>query len=630
MTLSIATASVPGDIQTKLSAIAKAGFDAIELVEPDFTCFDGDASAFSGMVRDHGLTIEALRPFHDFEGLEGALRTMALDRLECKFDLMQALGVNMLLVCSSTHPEATADRESIVRDLSELAERAAKRGLRIAYMALPWGRHIQSDTGALDVVREIDSPGLGLGLNSYLSLADGSKPARLRDIDGDRVFHVQLSDAPALNMDLRHLSRHFGVLPGQGALNLAGFVRIVAKSGYAGSWSLGGLNDLRPQGDANAVATDGYRSLVNLLDEVARFEPDLDFETPELPERVYASGFEFIEFAVDEQGSEALKTLLQALCFRLERRHISKSVELWRQGAVNIVVNTEKGGHAHAAFRSHGPTVCDMGLRVKDADTTVARATALGAPIFSQPVGTGELDIPAIRGVGGNVVHFIDEKSDLHRVWDIEFDPVLATAARQPAGIRRIDHVAETMKYEEMQSWLLYYISTFDMEKSPIVNVADPAGVVHSQAVESPEGEVRLNLNGADSGRTFAGAFLTEQRRAGVQHIALLTDDIFETSTQLEAAGFPRLKISPNYYADLEATFGLDPGFVEKLKKAQILFDRSGKSEYFQLYSKPIFDGFFFEIVERRHGYQGYGARNAPIRLAAQLRRRNKAEMPVT
>ncbi|MDH3659040.1 MAG: TIM barrel protein [Alphaproteobacteria bacterium] len=629
MTISIATASVPGDIRTKLSAISKAGFSSIELFEPDFIGFDGTGEAFGAMVRDHGLKIDALQPFHDFEGLEGPERTLALDRLECKFDLMQALGVDMLLVCSSTHPEASGDRESIVRDLAALAERAQKRGLRIAYMALPWARHVRTEMAAFGLIREIDNPSIGLGLNSYLSLADGSKPARLRDIDGNSVFHVQLSDAPALNMDLRHLSRHFGVLPGQGDLNLAGFVRIVAKSGYAGSWSLGGLNDVRPQGDAMSVATDGYRSLVNLLDEVSSGEPDLDFPIPKLPERVYASGFEFIEFAAGDDDSEALKTLLASLCFRMERRHISKSVELWRQGAVNIVVNTEKEGFAHTAYRHHGPTVCDMGLRVRDADTTVARATALGAPVFAQPVGTGELDIPAIRGVGGNVVHFIDEKSDLHRVWDIEFDPVPPTTATQPAGIRRIDHVAETMKYEEMQSWLLYYISTFEMEKSPIVDVADPAGVVHSQAIESPEGEVRLNLNGAESGRTFAGAFLAEQRRAGVQHIALLTDDIFETSAQLEAAGFPRLRISPNYYTDLEATFGLDPGFVAKLKQAHILYDRSGRGEYFQLYSEPIFDGFFFEIVERRHGYQGFGARNAPIRLAAQMRQKDKKEMSV-
>ena len=626
MTLSIATSTVPGDLAAKLSAIAAAGFDAVELFERDFTCFAGTAEEFARMVGDHGLTIAALRPFNDLEGLDGPLRTRAFDRLERKFDLMQALGTNRLLLSASTHPEASGDPDRILADLSDLAERAASRGLRVAYLALPWAPHVQTETAALELVGKVDSPGLGLGLNSYLSLADGSKPARLRDIPGDRVFHVQLSDAPKLGMDLRPLSRLFSLHPGQGELNLAGFVRIIAKTGYAGGWSLGGISDIRPRGDALRVARDGHRALVNLLDEVMRTGPDLDFGIPNLPERVSASGFEFIEFAVGAAESDSLTALLSSLCFRMERRHISKSVELWRQGAVNIVVNTETEGFAHAAYREHGPTVCDMGLRVKDAATTVARATALGAPVFSQPVGTGELDIPAIRGVGGNVVHFIDEKSDLHRVWDIEFDPVPRTLATPPAGLRRVDHVAETMKYEEMQSWLLYYISTFEMEKSSTVDVADPAGMIHSQAIESPEGEVRLNLNGAETTRTFAGAFLSEQRGAGVQHIAFLTDDILETSVQLDAAGFRRLAISPNYYDDLQVAFGLDAEFVEDLRAANILYDRNGEGEYFQIYSVPIFDGFFFEIVERRHGYSGYGARNAPIRLAAQLKHRTSSE----
>jgi 4-hydroxyphenylpyruvate dioxygenase len=622
MTLSIATASVPGDLGTKLAAIAEAGFDGVELFEQDFICFDGTAEDLARMVGDHALKIVALQPFKNLEGLAGPLRTRAFDRLERRFDLMQALGTELLLVGSSTHAEAASDREGILADLRELAERAAARDLRAAYLALPWALHVRSENEALDLVRDIDSANLGLGLNSLFTLADGSRPARINAVPGDRVFHVQLSDAPAVEMDLRHLARHFRLLPGQGDLNLAGFVRIVARNGYAGAWSLDGVSEVGLHSDAKAIASDGYRAMVNLLNRVRRREPEVAFDIPKLPERVYASGFEFIEFAAGDGDAAALTRLLSSLCFRKERDHVSKSVELWRQGAVNIVVNTEQEGFAHSAYLEHGPTVCDMGLRVADAEATVARAAALGTPTFSQPVGTGELDIPAIRGVGGNVVHFIDEKSDLHRVWDIEFNPVAATVAPQPAGLRRIDHVAQTMKYEEMQSWLLYYISTFKMEKSPIVDVADPSGIVHSQAIESPEGEVRLNLNGVDTGRTFAGTFLAEQHGAGVQHIAFLTDDIFETSAQLAASGFQRLTISANYYADLQTVFGLDDAFVAKLKDGNILYDRNGKGEYFQIYSQPIFDGFFFEIVERRNGYAGYGARNAPIRLAAQMKHR--------
>ena len=243
-------------------------------------------------------------------------------------------------------------------------------------------------------------------------------------------------------------------------------------------------------------ARDAYRALVTLLDEAARTEPSLPAPVSELPERVYPTGFEFIEFAADKKSGADLTKMLTALRFRMERRHISKSVVLWRQGAINVVVNTEAEGFAAEAFKNHGPSVCDLGLKVKDANQTVARATALGAPQFSQPVGTGELDIPAIKGVGGNVVHFIDEKSDLHRVWDIEFDavPKPTRHSRQAEAHRHVAQDDEVPGDAELAD-LLH--STFEMEKSPIVDVADPSGIVLSQAIASPEGEVRLNLNGA-------------------------------------------------------------------------------------------------------------------------------------
>ncbi|TRD16246.1 bifunctional sugar phosphate isomerase/epimerase/4-hydroxyphenylpyruvate dioxygenase family protein [Palleronia caenipelagi] len=619
MSLTISTTSIPGDLATKLRAISGAGFTGVELHEPDFTAWHGTAKELRALVEELGLTIHLLKPFHDLEGLSGQARDRAFARLERKFDLMEALGIGLLLIGASSEPVSSADDTVIAADLAEAAERAAQRGLRLAYLALPWAAHVTHDTHALALVERVGSEALGLALNSYFSLADGTKPAHYREIPGDRLFHVQLSDAPGTGPEIRALKHHFGLMPGQGVLNLAAFVRVLARSGYRGPWSVARVNETSPLPGSSHMARDGYRALVNLLDTVARSEPELPLPIPDLPDRVEAAGFEFIEFAADETSAAELTGLLSAMGFRMERRHVSKSVELWRQGAINILVNTETTGFARDAFERHGPTVCDMALRVGDADQTVARATALGAPRFSQPVATGELDIPAIRGVGGNVVHFIDEKTSLLKVWDIDFQPVPKTTATRPAGLRRIDHVAQTMRHEDMQSWLLYYLSTFDMAKLPGVDVADPSGVLHSQAIETPEGEVRLVLNGAEGRRSFAASFLSGAE-AGVQHIALSTDDIFETSERLAERQFPRLEISPNYYADLAARYALDGALVARLAAEQILYARRGGAEFFQIFSRAIFGGFFFEIVERRGGYRGYGARNASVRLAAQIR----------
>ncbi len=614
--LSISTASIPGILGEKLTEIASAGFTGVELHEPDFTYFHTSPAELYKLAAALKLKILLLKSLHDFEGWAGKRRTFAFDQLEHKFDLMEELDITMLLIeASSAVPN---DDCKIVHDLAEAAERANKRGVRLAYMAVPWAGQIKTNNQALDLINEIDNPNLGLLLNSNLSLVNGIKPAQLNHFPADRIFHVQLSDTTRIGSITSRNNHASVLLPGQGNLNLAGFVRVIARNGYKGAWSIAMLNEKSPRPGNRTLAHDGYRALVNLLDDVSRKNPDLNFEIPDLPPRVHASGFEFIEFAVDNDCASELIDLLSSSCFRLERHHITKSVELWRQGSVNIIVNTESKGYAHKAFRAHGPTVCDIGLRVDNATQTTNRASRLGTPRFSQPVGSGELDIPAIRGVGGNVVHFIDENSNLHRVWDIEFNPVANISSIQPAGIRRVDHVSQTMRYEEMQSWLLYYISTFEASKSPIFDVADPSGVVHSQAIESPEGEVRLNLNGVEDQQTFAASFLHEHYAAGVQHIAFLTDDIFETSKRLDDCGFRRLEISSNYYDHIQTHFGLEKELVDRLKTGNILYDRQGRGEYFQIYSRPIFQGFFFEIVQRSGGYYGYGARNASVRLAAQ------------
>ena len=623
--LSIATTNVPGDMPQKLEQIVAAGFSGIELYEPDLTGFAGNAEEVGKLARSLGLDIEVLQPFHDFEGLSGDRRKAAFAHLDHKLDVMKALGARTLLIGTSTHPDAVSDIAQIAEDFRELAGRVECAGCRAALITLPWARHITTELQALEIVQAVDSAAFGLALNSFFSLAGGKQAARLRDIPGDRIFHVQLSDAPALDFDITRVKNHFSLLPGQGGLNLASFVRIVARSGYGGPWSVARVG-ATAEGRGEAHARDGYRALVSLLDEVATREPALARPLEDLPPRITPTGLEFIEFAADGADRDRLSSLLETMCFRKERQHRSKTVELWRQGAINIVINSETEGFAAEARAEHGPCVCDMGLRVRDAEQTVARATALGEPAFSQPVGAGELDIPAIKGVGGSVVHFIDEKSDLHRVWDIEFAPVPKERAAQPSGLRRVDHVAQTMHYQEMQSWLTYYLSTFEMEKADVVDVADPSGVVLSQALASPEGEVRLNLNGAGERRTFARAFLAQGFGAGVQHLAFLSDDIFETSELLAAAGFDRLAMPANYYDDLRVGFDLPGEMIGNLKNGDILYDRDGRGEYFQIYSVPIWGGFFFEIVARKGGYQGYGARNAPIRLAAQMRHLKEPE----
>ena len=626
MKTSIATVSIGGDLREKLAAIAAAGFDGVEIFENDFLAFDGSPADVGKLVHQHGLEITVFQPFRDFEGMPEPQRSRTFDRAERKFDLMHELGTDLMLVCSNVSPLALGGIDRAADDFRELGERAIKRGLRVGYEALAWGRHINDHRDAWEIVRRAGHPSIGLILDSFHTLSRKLDISSIRAIPGDRIFLVQLADAPMIDMDLLYWSRHFRNMPGQGDLPVVDFMRAVAVTGYAGPLSLEIFNDQFRGGSPKSISVDGRRSLVYLMDQVERSESEIAIDIASMPDRVGVKGVEFIEFAANESEADELAKLLGTLGFAYAARHKNKEVTRYLQGDINIVINTEKDGLAHSSYLMHGTSAYAIGLKVEDAAATVARAKALGADLFEQPHGPGELAIPAIRGVGGGVIYFLDDRSELARVWDIEFESGDKTA-RRGAGLTKIDHVAQTMGYQEMLTWLLFYTSIFRARKLPMVDVIDPGGVVRSQVIESDDHSLRLTLNGAENRKTFAGRFLTGSFGSSVQHLAFATGNIFATAGDLRRRGFVALPISQNYYDDLEARFGLDPAFSTRLQEANVLYDRDDNGEYFQLYSRTYGDGFFFEIVERRNGYEGYGAPNAPFRIAAQQRAMEASRM---
>lgn len=618
MKTSIATVSLSGGLREKLGAIAAAGFQGVEIFEADFLAYDGTPADVGRMVADHGLEITLFQPFRDFEGMPPEQRSRALDRAERKFDLMQQLGATLMLVCSNVSPLSLGGIDRAAADFRELGERAGRRGLRVGYEALAWGRHVNDHRDAWEVVRRADHASVGLILDSFHTLVRRIGVQSIRAIPGDRIFIVQLADAPWLNMDFLSWSRHFRNMPGQGELDVEGFMRAVAATGYTGPLSLEIFNDQFRGGSPRSVAVDGKRSLVNLVDQAARAEPAV-IAPPAMPDRVAVHGVAFVEFAADDGEAQQLAALLQSMGFHRAGRHRNRHVTLYRQGEINIVVNTEQEGLAHSSYLVHGTSAYAIGLQVEDAAATVERARALGAEPFAERRMSGELAIPAIRGMGGGVIYFLDDKSELARVWEIEFE-LDASPVSNDAGLRRIDHVAQTMNHEEMLSWVLFYVSIFRTRKQPAVDVVDPGGLVRSQVIESENGALRLTLNGAENPRTLAGHFVAKSLGSSIQHLALASDDIFASAARMARLGFTPLELPANYYDDLEARFGLDEATMRRLKQHGILYDRDEAGEYLQFYSPSYGDGFFFEIVQRRAAYAGYGAANAPVRIAAQKR----------
>jgi 4-hydroxyphenylpyruvate dioxygenase len=618
MKTAIATVSLSGDLQEKIEAIARAGFDGVEIFENDFLAFDHSPREIGAMVRDAGMVVTAFQPFRDFEGLPEPYRSKAFDRAERKFDVMQEIGTELILVCSNVSIHAQGGIDRAAADLRELGERAAKRGLRVGFEALCWGRFVNDHRDAWEIVRRVGHNSVGLILDSFHTLARGIEFASIRSIPNDKIFLVQLADAPKLQLDLLSWSRHFRTMPGQGDLPVSDFTEAVLATGYDGTFSLEIFNDQFRAGSAKEVAVDGKRSLIYLSDELGKRTAGTP-TAASLPPRSPCSGIEFIEFAVDDEAAAQLGNLVAALGFRQTGTHKSKDVTLWSQNRVNLVINSEREGFAHSSYIVHGPSACAICLRVDDAQAAMARAKALLAAPFTQTVLEGELNIPAIRGVGGSLIYFIDSRSDLGRLWEIDFTRTDPAPAPSAVGIADIDHLAQSMEYDEMLSWLLFYTSILDVTKTPEVDIPDPGGLVRSLVIQNANRSLSLVLNGSQSQHTASARFLSEFFGSGVQHIAFLTADIFATAKAIKAAGLETLPIPENYYDDLEARFALPDALLADLKALGILYDRDSDGEFYQIFTKTFDDRFFFEIVDRR-GYLGFGAANAAIRLAAQKR----------
>jgi 4-hydroxyphenylpyruvate dioxygenase len=615
MRKAIATVCLSGTLTEKIEAIAAAQFKGVEIFENDLLSFNGTPADARRMIEGLGLETITFQPFRDFEGMPEPQRSKVFARAERKFDVMEELGCDLLMICSNVSPDSLGGIERAAADFHELGERAAKRGMRVAFEALSWGRHIHDYRDSWEVVRRANHPAVGLVLDSFHVLARGTDLSAIRSIPSDKIFLVQMADAPKLDMDYLSWSRHYRCFPGQGDLSIGEFMNALGATGFDGLLSLEIFNDRFRAGSARSVAIDGHRSLIVMLDELRRTGAVLP-ELPELPPKAVCSGVEFVEFAVDERSAVGFERTLSGLGFQKAGHHRSKAVTRWRQGDINIVVNADKEGFAHSFNITHGTSVCALALRVDDAPGTVERATTLLDQPFQQPVGPGELNIPAVRGLGGSLLYFVDHKTGLDRLWDVDFEPSEVTDFAG-AGLVSVDHVSQSMHYEEMLTWLLFYNSLIDVQKTPVQTVIDPGGVVQSQAIETHDGSLRMILNASQSQRTLSSRFLNELFGSGVQHIALATGDILATVQRLKEHGVDLLPIPENYYDDLEVRTDLSADDVERLRANNVLYDREDEAEYFQAYTKTLEGGFFFEIVERRR-YRGYGAVNAPIRLASQ------------
>ncbi|MEV0181661.1 TIM barrel protein [Streptomyces sp. NPDC050625] len=596
MRKSIATVSLSGPLSEKLTAIATAGFDGVEIFENDLLSSPLSPEEVRLRCADLGLSIDLYQPFRDFEAVPADVLARNLRRAERKFAVMERLGADLLLVCSSVAPESADDDDLAAGQLRLLADRAELHGIRIAYEALAWGRHVRTYDHAWRIVEQADHPALGTCLDSFHILSRGSDPKGIADIPGEKIFFLQLADAPLMAMDILQWSRHHRCFPGQGGFDVAALVTAVVQAGYRGPLSLEVFNDVFRQADASSTAVDALRSLLLLEESAGLSAPP----APAVP-----SGFAFAELTAAD--TEPLRAVLGALGFARAGRHMSKPVELWEQGEARILLNTGVSG------RRPGPALAAIGVETPDPDRAARRAEGMLAPVVPRRRAPRDAPLDAVAAPDGTELFFCRTARPDHSSWTGDFTAVPSLALPggpgEPAAIiRRIDHIALTQPWHQFDEAALFHRGVLGLEVDDSLDLADPYGLVRSRAVASPGGGVRIVLN-------IAPAPGGEETR--LQHIALATDDIVGAARRIRERGLGLLPIPANYYDDVAARYEPAPQDLAALAELGILYDRDENGEFFHCYTATI-GRLFFELVQRTGGYRGYGAQNAAVRLAAQ------------
>ncbi|RJF57494.1 sugar phosphate isomerase/epimerase and 4-hydroxyphenylpyruvate domain-containing protein [Serratia inhibens] len=621
---SIATVSIAGTLPEKLEAIAAAGFDGVEIFENDLLYYPGKPADIRRLAQDLGLAITLFQPFRDFEGGPRDRLAANLERVRRKFALMQELGCDRMLLCSNVAPDCSAEIELQIEDLGRLACLAQQQGMVVGYEALAWGRHVNRYRQAWERVRAVDSPALGLVLDSFHILALGDNLDHLEDIPAEKISFLQLADAPLMNMEVIEWSRHFRCFPGQGELPLVEFTRKLVEKGYTGPWSLEIFNDGFRATPSAPTAQDGLRSLLYLEEQVAATQPPTPelFSSAPLPE---SRQIEFIEFAVNRQEAENLAGWLRQMGFSLRGEHRSKAVTLYQNGAVRIILNQQNDSFAADYRERHGASLCAMAWRVANPSALLQRAQDFGYPVYQGQVGPNEHRIPALCAPDGSLIYLVETPVNGGEAAIYQDDFHLRDKPTRTASeLEGIDHLAVAMPENALKSWVMFLRCVPGFEPDGEQLLPDPYGLVHSRVMHSRCNGIRLPLNVSQSNATLSARTVETYHGAGLQHVAFSTGDIFQAVEQAKAKGMQLLTIADNYYEDLAARFDLDDAFIARLAQYHILYDRDAQGgELLHVYSRPFAEGrFFFELLQRLGGYAQYGAVNGAARLAAmrQLR----------
>lgn len=325
-------------------------------------------------------------------------------------------------------------------------------------------------------------------------------------------------------------------------------------------------------------------------------------------------GFEFVEYtAPDAEGIQNLKALFESLGFAEIAKHKSKECWLFRQGQINFIINAEPNSQAEDFARAHGPSVCGMAFRVEDAGKALAHALENGAKQFVGNLGPMELNIPAVYGIGESTLYFVDinKVESIYRV-DFDFyDGYEAKLAEKDAGLFEVDHLTHNVFRGNMDVWANFYERIGNFREIRYFDITGKQTGLVSKAMTAPCGKIRIPINESSDDKSQIAEYLKEYNGEGIQHIALSTDNIYETVKTLRDRG-TGFMVTPNtYYEKVDERLPGHGESVDHLQALNILIDGDPEKDgiLLQIFTDTVIGPVFFEIIQRK-GNDGFGEGN--------------------
>ena len=322
-------------------------------------------------------------------------------------------------------------------------------------------------------------------------------------------------------------------------------------------------------------------------------------------------GFEFVEYTAPDTA--ALAQLFETMGFAAVARHRSKDVTLYRQGGINFIINAEPDSFAQSFARVHGPSACAIAFRVKDAAAAFRRAISLGAKPFEARVGPMELNIPAIHGIGDSLIYLVDRYGE-DTIYDVDFRP-LPGAEQTPAGagLTTIDHLTHNVYRGRMDVWSDFYEKLFNFREIRYFDIEGKLTGLKSKAMTSPCGKIRIPINESSDDKSQIQEYLEAYRGEGIQHIALSTNDIYDTVAQLAKIGVTFMDPPPDtYYEMLSDRLPGHGEDIAALRKLGVLIDGAPTEDggiLLQIFTSTVIGPIFFEVIQRK-GDEGFGEGN--------------------